>query len=1303
MKRTLKQVLILIAGFVCSLLLGIVCIVPTNGTVSASAATMVGSRLQGDTGLFIEEGAAVRVKSSGKETNGLRYTIGLNKQTYEGYMSNPGIEDIVFGILIAPATSVYDLNQASVFGIGGEQRYDWAKKDANGEWVYTGDGSKTRIINFESDRLFEVAGKPTDAYYYQGSIVNIQASNLTQEFRGVGYVLYTVGGTRCCEMLTNETHVRSIVYVAQKAIEDGNANSDWLKTNYIDKATTRTWNYTTENYLEQADGSFVKDTATVTTKTGELNTTVSADNAPSFTGLHYDPTYDLGVSSGIVLANNKLVLKRYYRLGYEMPAATTPSVKQTSALTVANNTDKTALLLNNVGENYAAITFSKTNANDFAPVVLNIIGSVENVWVGGYALTIRKDGVFLTSNNINDDSTRIASFNSVVLSNASDYYTVIYKLSYQGNEYYSNGIKFELWTANHASGADLSQVTFTKARVSEILSKDKAEKHYLTKDLILKYSAVDKAQYTSTDCTWMVQQDWNANNSWTMRKVQILSAQPKDQGAPDMSVNVTSKTFAPNNNGTAYTLINNYQTGYVNFTLKPQSVPTDNNSTFGICLNMLGETYNNYWNGGLILKLSNDGLLLWKDAVNSDAGGTPIAMFVSAAHNYNWAAGFSISYKLEFASENEVVLEIYLKMSGEEFKVLEPLQLAGDGISYKDGKYTIRTSIFENGAFLDCTLFAHAAYNTGCEYWTVSGVSLSDNPPVSEGYDNPVTEDVATVNIDPVEEIDHTVDTVKTLITNLNENYAAITVKASNLTSSTYYAIGLNVLGTTTTGWDGGVVLSLSKDGAYLKQGGMNGTNLAQLGTGGITRLDTSITIAYKLSFGSGELSDRVAIQFWTASAGSAFAPLECLMAYNGCTYNESTQQYVLPYTLFTAEEYKADCTVIFLSDFNNQAVPCDWEIQDVQILSASPDALTNYWENPAYAGIAVDGNGVMTLGGSKLYTAGVNCYALFNQCWNADVSKISIEKAKMSLDALADEGIKVVRFNCGGYLATSQDTGAKTIAMFEANKDALIALLKDIAAYAEDKEIGLIPSFFWLYSAVPSYCGETPNAWGEANSKTRAYMVEYTTLIVNELKGFHSIFGWEFGNEFNLHCDLPNATEEFKLEDVNSAVSAFTATVQGLDVVPSRFLGSGHSAPRPAQYNLSVNGTWTEDTDAQYSTVTNSLNPCNAISEHIYHDTNTSYTFSEYLTRAMNMASSLKKAYYVGEWGHGNTSDSNYTAETYYRGLADAIVGAKVQLSLLWNYDVLDATEKSFSTGDTRSDMLWQVLKDMNATLATY
>ena len=60
------------------------------------------------------------------------------------------------------------------------------------------------------------------------------------------------------------------------------------------------------------------------------------------------------------------------------------------------------------------------------------------------------------------------------------------------------------------------------------------------------------------------------------------------------------------------------------------------------------------------------------------------------------------------------------------------------------------------------------------------------------------------------------------------------------------------------------------------------------------------------------------------------------------------------------------------------------------------------YWDSTTDFGIVVDGDGVMRLAGKPVYMAGVNCYNLFNQCFDG----FSAEKAKQTLRVLKENGV---------------------------------------------------------------------------------------------------------------------------------------------------------------------------------------------------------------------------------------------------------------------------------------------------------
>lgn len=364
------------------------------------------------------------------------------------------------------------------------------------------------------------------------------------------------------------------------------------------------------------------------------------------------------------------------------------------------------------------------------------------------------------------------------------------------------------------------------------------------------------------------------------------------------------------------------------------------------------------------------------------------------------------------------------------------------------------------------------------------------------------------------------------------------------------------------------------------------------------------------------------------------------------------------------------------------------------------------YWEDTVNFGIHVTEDGEMTLAGERLYLAGVNCYNLFNQCFPDGYSE---EKAKRTLDILAAYGVKTVRFNCGGY-------GYDYIGDYFSDKRAYIDLLRRIAEYAESLEIGLIPSFFWLYHAVPDYYDEPIRCWGRADSRTVEFLRDYTFEVVSALKDCKAIFAWEFGNEFNLSCDLPNAAEHMpnlpagssrtertaedylSAEDVNYAVSEFSRVILSLDD-SGRMITTGNATLRPSQYNQLKYNAWTQDTVGEYEEITSLFTPdgVDTVSEHVYFLSQKTFgeelTLAEYLSYATATAKKLKKAYFVGEWGGGDSTDY-----AYYRNVGNAFVSAGVQLVLLWNFNAVEGNiEYSFSAETERGRELLAIVGSMN------
>ena len=364
-----------------------------------------------------------------------------------------------------------------------------------------------------------------------------------------------------------------------------------------------------------------------------------------------------------------------------------------------------------------------------------------------------------------------------------------------------------------------------------------------------------------------------------------------------------------------------------------------------------------------------------------------------------------------------------------------------------------------------------------------------------------------------------------------------------------------------------------------------------------------------------------------------------------------------------------------------------------------------NYWQDKTDLGIQVDENGVMKLAGKDLYIAGTNCYNLFNQCFG----DFSSAEAKRTLDVLKENGISLVRFNCGGYLYDYID-------LYAQNSEGYLDLLREIVDYAEELEIGLIPSFFWLYHAVPDYYDEPLRSWGRADSKTVQFLCDYTAAVVSKLKDSKAIFAWEFDNEFNLSCDLPNADEHMpalpahsnrnqrtaedylSATDVNYAIERFSQTIRAIDST-GRMITSGNATLRPSQYNQLKYNSWEQDTYEEYKHITAMFTPdgVDTISEHVYFQSQKTFgkdlSLSQYLSYVTQAAKELKKAYFVGEWGGGSDEDM-----ASYREIGNDFVDAGVQVCLFWNFNLNEnSVEYSFSADSVRGKRIFAVLAELN------
>ncbi len=297
MKSRIKKYVL---SILCVALLALATAVLTFSFSPALAASSVDS-----VSFTVEKGAAVR-KSAAYETAGLRYTITMPEADYDALLAEVGsgkaYEAVSFGVFIAPKETYFDVHPFN------------DETELNTYYYWDDDADKTgkeKLINIETNTL---GVKDGTAYFY-ASVVDIKPENLLTEYMGVGYIKYIAGGETHYRFAAVNDNARSVVYVAQKAIEAGEiaANSDVAGYFLNDTVKATDANYAVEYYLEQPDRSFVKDETHSGSLTGKIGETVTAE-VKNFNGYFFDANNENNVTSGTVYANDKLVLKRYYKL-----------------------------------------------------------------------------------------------------------------------------------------------------------------------------------------------------------------------------------------------------------------------------------------------------------------------------------------------------------------------------------------------------------------------------------------------------------------------------------------------------------------------------------------------------------------------------------------------------------------------------------------------------------------------------------------------------------------------------------------------------------------------------------------------------------------------------------------------------------------------------------------------------------------------------------------------------------------------------------------------------------------------------
>ena len=165
--------------------------------------------------------------------------------------------------------------------------------------------------------------------------------------------------------------------------------------------------------------------------------------------------------------------------------------------------------------------------------------------------------------------------------------------------------------------------------------------------------------------------------------------------------------------------------------------------------------------------------------------------------------------------------------------------------------------------------------------------------------------------------------------------------------------------------------------------------------------------------------------------------------------------------------------------------------------------------------GLSTGPNTTVLKNGQPYRGVGVNYF----DCFLRTLSRGDDTSYDAGFATLARKEIPFARFCATGFWP-------KDMQPYQTNRAEYFRRLDGVVNSAQKHGVGLVPSLFWFYSCVPDLVGEPMDQWANPKSKTQAWMREYVRETVTRYRNNPTIWFWEFGNEYSLGANLPNAKE---------------------------------------------------------------------------------------------------------------------------------------------------------------------------------
>lgn len=387
-------------------------------------------------------------------------------------------------------------------------------------------------------------------------------------------------------------------------------------------------------------------------------------------------------------------------------------------------------------------------------------------------------------------------------------------------------------------------------------------------------------------------------------------------------------------------------------------------------------------------------------------------------------------------------------------------------------------------------------------------------------------------------------------------------------------------------------------------------------------------------------------------------------------------------------------------------------------LLSQGITALAVSSQAASSPGLSVARDGTLLRNGAPYRGVGVNYPdAFLRPLRNPEDESYRDDFAKLAANHIPFARILACGFSASDYQLYLHD------------KEKYFKLLDGVVHAAEESNVGLIADLFWKAYTVPDLVGEPRGQWGNAKSKTRQFMRTYTHEVVSRYVNSPAIWGWEFGNEYNVSLDSPDAwrnlppinpglgktrnrgpDDSLTTEIFTSALSEFARTVREID--DHRMLLTGNSLTRPFAYHMLTEKMNGPDSAEQFATMLLRQNPgpFNPVCIHAgpslrpYSIARQPVSYNELIRICAGAARSASKSLYIEEFitCPPKTECSTATRRENVSKVLAAIQANKVPLASVWVYQrkmIRDPYSLSFDD-DTASVL--QLIADFNRKWST-